>query len=148
MRAVEGPAAFNSGTKVLNNSFLHTFEEEGLYCVVSDGADYTYCVIKVVRTSKKTKTPKLSREEPYCVFKYHKVFLECETKNSKIYYTTDGSTPNKRSLVSLLNKINYSNYSFSNIFSFLVIWFWEWRCFPGGRIKHNKSFSLFWKISY
>jgi hypothetical protein len=88
----------------MNNSFLHTFEEEGIYCVVSDGADYTYCVIKVVRTSKKTKTPTLAKEEPYCVYKYHKVNLDCETKNSKIYYTTDGSTPNKRSLVSLYFK--------------------------------------------
>ena len=63
MKAVEGPSAFNSGTRVTNNSFLHTFEEEGMYCVVSDGADYTYCVIKVVRTSKKTKTPTLVKEE-------------------------------------------------------------------------------------
>ena len=83
----------------MNNTFLHTFEEEGMYCVVSDGADYTYCIIKVIRTAKKTSTPKLVNEEPYAVQKYHKVYLDCDTKNAHIHFTTDGTIPTKRSLV-------------------------------------------------
>ena len=98
MSVVEGPSAFNSGAKVINNRFLHTFEEEGMYCVMSDGADYTYCIIKAVRTDKKTATPKLVFDEQYLVEKYHKVYLE-SNKKATIYYTTDGTIPTKRSLV-------------------------------------------------
>ncbi len=99
MRTIEGPNAFNSGKSVVNNSFLHTFEEEGIYCVKSDGAPNTYCVIKVLRSVSKTDKPKLVNQEPYVLHKNHRVYLNSLTHGAIIHYTLDGSTPTKLSAV-------------------------------------------------
>ncbi len=79
---------------------MHRFEEEGIYCVISEGAPDTYCLVNVMLRPEKTDTPKLVNQEPFVLFKYHKVHLSCSTENSYIHYTTDGSTPTKLSMVS------------------------------------------------
>lgn len=83
----------------MNNSFLHTFEEEGSFCVVSDGATKTYCVIQVLRNAAQTGTPRLVNQDPMILYKYHKIFLDCQTPNAVIHYTTDGSLPSKLTAV-------------------------------------------------
>ena len=99
MRTIDGPAAFNSGKPVVNNSFLHTFEEEGIYCVKSEGAPNTYCVIKVLKSVTKTDKPKLVNQEPYVLYKNHRVYLHSATHGAIIHYSLDGSTPTKLSPV-------------------------------------------------
>ena len=99
MRAIDGSLAFNSGKPVVNNSFLHTFEEEGTYCVVSEGAPNTYCIIQVLRTATKADAPQLVNQDPQVLYKNHRIFLHSHTPNVSIHYTTDGSAPNKLSAV-------------------------------------------------
>jgi len=105
-KAVEGAHEFNSGQKVVNGSFLHSFDEEGTYCVISGGSENTCCIINVVTTSLKTSTPQLVKQEQYILYKYHKLFLECQTPNAVIHYTTDGIAPNNLSRVNRNKLIN------------------------------------------
>ena len=95
LKTITGINGFNSGAAVTNNSFLHAFEEEGLFCVVSDGAPEAYCLINVLKQAQKTGKPELVNQEPSVLYKNHKVFLHCHTPASSIYYTLDGSQPTK-----------------------------------------------------
>ncbi|RNA39091.1 leucine-rich repeat-containing protein [Brachionus plicatilis] len=95
LKSITGPNAFTSGSMVPNKSFLHSFEEEGEYCVISEGAPDSYCIIRVLLEVQKTDMPKLINQEPMFVYKYHKVLLECDTPGAEIHYTFDGSSPNK-----------------------------------------------------
>ena len=99
LQIVSGPNAFNSGQPVMNNKFLHRFDEEGTFCVISEGASDTYCLVRVLQKAFKRETPDLVTEEPYVLYKYHKIFLDCKTPDSTIHYTLDGSMPSKLSLV-------------------------------------------------
>ncbi|CAF0781764.1 unnamed protein product [Brachionus calyciflorus] len=94
-KAITGSKAFTSGSPVVNNSFLHLFEEEGQFCVTSDGSQKHYCIIKVLNSAQKALTPQLCNKEPFILFKYHKIYLDCQTPNVDIHYTTDGSAPSK-----------------------------------------------------
>ena len=85
MKVIEGPEGFTSGKVVLNNSFLYTFEQEGRYCVVSDGAKQTYCIIQVSRLITKAATPELVNSEPYVLYQDHKIFLHSQTPNVVIH---------------------------------------------------------------
>ncbi len=98
---VNGPNAFSSGQPVMNNRFMHRFDEEGTFCVVSEGAPDTFCIIRVFFNTKKTATPELVNEEPYVLYRYHKIFLDCKTPDAILHYTLDGSTPSKLSLVNI-----------------------------------------------
>ena len=98
-KAIEGELEFNSGQKVVNNSFLHTFEEQGTFCVISGGSENTCCIVNVINNSVKTSTPQLVRQDQYILYKYHKLFLESQTPNAIIHYTTDGIAPNNLSKV-------------------------------------------------
>ena len=114
MRVIDGPKAFNSGKPVLNNSFLYTFEEEGSYCVMSEGANKSgsgrpYCLIQVLRSVHKAATPRLAHQESFVLLKNHKIHLECDTPDVIIHYTTDGSTPNK--LTQVRHRKYQSNWS-------------------------------------
>jgi hypothetical protein len=102
IKIIEGASAFNSGKSVLNNSFLYTFEEQGEFCVISENAQNTFCVIRVLEKANKIETPELVNQESYILNKNHKVFLHCKTPNSTIHYTTDGSTPSKLSKVIII----------------------------------------------
>ena len=83
----------------MNNSFLHAFEDGGEFCVSSEGAPNSYCIVRVVDAAQKAQTPKFVNKEPFIMFKYHKVLLECGTTNAAIHFTTDGSAPTKISPV-------------------------------------------------
>lgn len=86
---------------------MHRFDDEGVYCVVSEGAPGSYCIIRVLQKVYKTATPELVNDEPYVLYKYHKIFLDCKTPNSTIHYTLDGSVPSKLSLVKFIIKKNH-----------------------------------------
>lgn len=101
LRRIEGPTGFTSGRPVINNSFLHTFDEEGIFCVISEassaGNKPHYCLVNVMRSADKTETPALANpNESMVLYKYAKVFLQCDTNDAKIHYTTDGSMPSKK----------------------------------------------------
>lgn len=115
LKIIDGALAFNSGKPVLNNSFLHTFEDEGTFCVVSEGAKNTFCLINVLKSAHKTATPKLVNQDQCVLYKYHKIFLDCETPDSTIHYTTDGSTPSK------LTPVSYDLIITKNFFVLIVI---------------------------
>lgn len=132
MRTIQGTNGFNSGKPVLNNSFLYTFEEEGQFCVLSEGPmksitqtnDITtkpYCMVQVLRASHKANTPRLANNEPFVMLKHHKVFLDCETSDVIIHYTTDGSTPNKLTQVNNSSSKNEFKFLTSTVFIFLVV---------------------------
>jgi hypothetical protein len=105
MRSIEGPTAFNSGKPVTNNSFLHTFEQEGKFCVISEGAKNKYCIVNVMKGAIKTAKPFLSNNEPLVISKNHQVYLTCNTSDAIIHYTIDGILPSKKSPVSLFLRI-------------------------------------------
>lgn len=90
---------------VQNNSFLHSFEDVGEFCVISEGAPGSYCIIRVLLDAQKTETPKLVHKESLIVYKYHKVLLECGTSGADIHYTIDGSAPSKLTKVIWNKKI-------------------------------------------
>lgn len=94
---IEGLKGFNSGESVKNNSFLHSFEEEGTYCVISSGTPNTYCLIRVLKEASKTEMPQLVNQEANVIYKNHKIYLNCRTPSSTIHYTIDGSPPTKLS---------------------------------------------------
>ena len=96
---VQGNEGFNSGQVTANNKFLHRFEKEGTYCVKSDGAANCHCLIRVLVKPAKTQIPKFKNQEPKVIHVNHKIYLQCDTKNSEIHYTTNGSLPNKLCLV-------------------------------------------------
>ena len=93
----QGTKAFSSGQPVVNNNYLYTFEEDGEYCVTSYGASGYYCLIRVFDKATKTSTPRFVNKEAHIINKYHKVHLHCDTNQSQIYYTTNGTQPNKQS---------------------------------------------------
>jgi hypothetical protein len=97
VRAIDGPKGFTSGKPVNNNSFLHTFDEEGVFCVVSEGARGKHCLINVMKKVEKTETPRLTNQESSVVIKGSKIVLTCDTPDSIIHYTLDGSMPSKKS---------------------------------------------------
>lgn len=116
LRTIQDRSGFNSGKPVLNNSFLYTFEEEGAFSVISEGPmksiaqsnDTTaqpYCIVHVLSAAQKAATPRLANNEPFVMLKNHKVFLECDTPDVIIHYTTDGTMPNKLTQVSEFNGI-------------------------------------------
>lgn len=80
---------------VPNNRFLHSFEEKGEYCVISEGAPGEICIIRVLIQAQKVKMPKLIYPASIFAYKYDKVELECDTSDVEIHYTLDGSAPNK-----------------------------------------------------
>ena len=49
---IKGPRAFNSGRPLANDSFLYTFDEDGSYTVVSQGAPGYSCTINVLDVGK------------------------------------------------------------------------------------------------
>ncbi len=93
---VEGVEGFNSGALTLNNNFLYTFEYKGEYCVASEGAPGHNCIIRVLDEVVKAEAPRLVNKEPAIVNKYHRVYLETETPDAKIFYTLNGVQPNKQ----------------------------------------------------
>lgn len=99
---MEGSRAFNSGKLVQNNSFLHTFEVEGVYSVISEGAQNTHCLVHVLKSVQRASKPMLAQPEPSVLTKYQKIYLQCDTPNVTIHFTTDGSTPNKLTEVTLI----------------------------------------------
>jgi len=99
IKVVQGPSGFNSGKPVVNNSFLHRFDKPGKYSVVSEGSPDSICTVQVLVSASKTETPSFANEEPFVVYRLHKVLLKCNTKNATIHYTTDGSTPSELSPV-------------------------------------------------
>jgi plastocyanin len=97
LELVTGPKAFTSGNPVTNKSFLYTFEVQGSFCVMSEGAKDEFCVINVVDDVTKTSKPELVNQDPYVLYRYHRIYLHCHTPDSIIHYTVDGTTPNKLS---------------------------------------------------
>lgn len=52
LNMIKGPRAFNSGRPLINDSFLYTFDEDGTYTVVSQGAPGFSCTINVLEVGK------------------------------------------------------------------------------------------------
>jgi len=99
IKVVQGPTGFNSGKPVVNKSFLHRFDKPGKYSVVSEGSPDSICTVQVLVGASKTDTPSFVNEEPFVVYRLHKILLKCKTQNASIHYTTDGSKPTQLSPV-------------------------------------------------
>lgn len=48
LNMIKGPRAFNSGRPLPNDSFLYTFDEDGNYTVISQGAPGFSCTVNVM----------------------------------------------------------------------------------------------------
>lgn len=92
-KIIEGDDAFTSGEVKKNANFLYTFDLEGKYWLMSEGAPGFCCLINVLIKANKTAAPKLVNRESYVVDKYHKVHLDTSDPNAKIFYTTNGTQP-------------------------------------------------------
>ncbi|XP_077978814.1 uncharacterized protein LOC144434231 [Glandiceps talaboti] len=93
---VSDETAFNSGPPIPNNSFIYTFDEPGSYYVTSQGNPGIIGMVNVLDKDqfKLTAMPVITSENnggP--VQKWHVVNLQCNTENSTIFYTLDGSNP-------------------------------------------------------
>ena len=97
MKIIEGPRGFSSGKPVNNKSFLHTFEEAGMFCVISEGAPGKHCIVNVLKQATKAEKPRLSKQYELAVYTNSKVHLACDTPDAAIHYTIDGSKPSKKS---------------------------------------------------
>ncbi|KAK3103976.1 hypothetical protein FSP39_023382, partial [Pinctada imbricata] len=93
-RVVLGPQAFNSRAPAKDKEFLHTFYELGTYYVISETIPESCCTIYVV-DAQRVLPPYIptSSVNGGTVDRYAEVALNCETEESKIFYTTDGSPP-------------------------------------------------------
>ncbi|CAD5112727.1 DgyrCDS1945 [Dimorphilus gyrociliatus] len=103
---VQGSKAFNSGKQTPNSSFLHTFDECGVFSVISQGAPGFPCEVHVLEApASKTSKPYIQGGEMNggTVEKNHVVWLKCDTAGAKIYYTVDGTAPE-------LHKLNVKKY--------------------------------------
>ncbi|XP_025107507.1 uncharacterized protein LOC112572161 isoform X5 [Pomacea canaliculata] len=100
LNMIKGPRAFNSGRPLPNDSFLYTFDEDGNYTVISQGAPGFSCTVNVMEVAPRTRDPCISSEQiGGTVERYSKMYLACDTPDAKIYYTLDGSVPNTSSRV-------------------------------------------------
>ncbi|CAH1782616.1 unnamed protein product [Owenia fusiformis] len=95
LSAMQGGKSFNSGRPMPNNSFLYTFDEEGTFCVASQGAPGFCGIINIMSVDTlRTDVPYIeSDQNGGTVEKNTVVYLACDTAQSSIYYTLDGSTP-------------------------------------------------------
>ncbi|XP_076447663.1 uncharacterized protein LOC143284653 isoform X3 [Babylonia areolata] len=94
LNMIKGPRAFNSGRPLPNDSFLYTFDEDGSYTVVSQGAPGFSCTVHVMEVARRTGEPYISSEQTGgTVDRYTKIHMASKTSGAKIYYTLDGSRP-------------------------------------------------------
>ncbi|XP_070557721.1 uncharacterized protein [Ptychodera flava] len=106
---VTDETAFNSGPPVPNNSFIYTFDEPGCYYVTSQGSPGSVGIVKVLDKDqfKMTAMPVIVSEyNGGTVEKGHTVKLQCNTENSTIFYTIDGSNPEYHSPSTKIYKAN------------------------------------------
>ncbi|ESO91438.1 hypothetical protein LOTGIDRAFT_153880 [Lottia gigantea] len=93
LNVIEGIKSFNSGKLLRNNSFLYTFDDEGVYTVASQGAPGYSCNIYIKSHANRSSQPMIVEGNGGIVDKNHCVELYCDTPESDIYYTTDSSPP-------------------------------------------------------
>ena len=131
LTAIAGKLAFNSGKASPRNSFMYTFDDEGVFTVMSQGAPTCSCQVHVLHSgvrvsrpqiesaSRETRTTdrkrKRSDESGGIVRKGHEVQIKCSTPNARIYYTTDGSMPELHKLSEKGNDYYKMDYVKSHI---------------------------------
>ena len=73
---------------------MYTFDDEGVFTVMSQGAPSCSCQIHVLQSGVRVARAHIvSDGVGGIVAKKHVVQLKCDTPNAKMFYTTDGSTP-------------------------------------------------------